>query len=282
MPSREEIIEYIRSSLLTKYPNKVTQIYGIGSFFFSSLPVKTPIDVVVLLSDTTDVPRKDYTTALFEDIDWQGLKLRFMYATLSTYLHRNEFEQSSFSNYVWSIRAMKHQSELLYGQDIRDRLPELHYTSADYEKICLNAMYHLEGSVTRYNQPDPQRLWKGLIKIAFFISVVEEPDSNYHSVESLIVKMQEYADQSIIQTDFINILTDAYQKRLNNTFPTNLTEYVAYRKQCVRMILKEIPRHVNGMDWERLRSLLLRGFTDSRNGFVGLVMIGDELYQRRY
>jgi len=142
-----EIVDNVKK----RYSETLIAIYGVGSYFDTSLPddwVKKDIDLIAILKDLSKTPKQDWTDIRFEQQSINNIEIWIGYNTLRGLKNKEIFQKESFSNYEWSILDIKlpENSQLLFGEDIRSQLPEIKELQYDFDDILRRSLYHLDKS----------------------------------------------------------------------------------------------------------------------------------------
>jgi len=267
----EGFLAFVQNFLRDKFGDGVVAVYGIGSSFMSELKASDR-DVVVVLSSTDKCPRKDWTTALFEHHSWYGSEVWFLYGTLDDYLDKDRFRVTSFANWEWAVRGIKHASVLLFGSDIRDQLPSPDY---DYQDILVRVAYHLEPtpkwkSKKAIDRGDPiddkMRFTKAVFKFGFFLTAIDYPDENVFDKEGVRELLDKSCKDGIIGhdvLDFYDIASD-YRKGID------IPEFERRRQDFMKTVVREtISATENTWEGARgIRSIFQDGFKYPFSGII--------------
>jgi hypothetical protein len=167
------ILERVVNDLLGRYSDNIISIYGIGSYFDERLPpewVKNDIDIIVFVKSVS----KPYKKRQIERNQvWIG------FYTIESFQDKEKFmEISKFANYEWSVLELKHpeNSKLLYGEDIRGKLPDTSTLLFDYDDILARGLYHIDKSLKEKNSIiDRREFSKGIFKIGFYFCILFDP-----------------------------------------------------------------------------------------------------------
>lgn len=166
------IIEEAENTLL----NNLIAIYGIGSFFDKKLPetwIKNDVDLIFMVKSLDKIPKKEWDNRFYSQLIGE-YEVSFGYNTLKMLQNKEIFTKFSGANYEWALIEIKNptNSSLLYGNDIREQLPDITILSFEYDDILARGMYHLEKSLKGENETAILReLSKSIFKIAFYLCV---------------------------------------------------------------------------------------------------------------
>jgi hypothetical protein len=261
-------INFIRGFLHDKFGDDVVAVFGIGSSFMSDLGASDR-DVVVILSTTEKCPKKEWTTALFEHHSYHDTEVWFLYGTLNDYLDKERFKITSFANWEWAIRGIKHASVLLWGEDIRPRLPEPEY---DYQDILIRAAYHLEPTPEwKFKKAEERgdiidekmRFTKAVFKFGFFLTAVDYPEANVFDKQGVYNLLKSSRDMDLVGEDIVEFYEIALAYRSGEDIPRF--------EECRKAFMKAMVRETIGATkntWGSIREIFLKGF---RYPFSGIV-----------
>lgn len=255
-----EIIKFIKDFVTTKFGDDVIAIYGIGSSFNSNVNARD-IDVVVVLKNLDKCPKYKWTSARFEkqvqNFQRERFEIWFLYNTLEGYMNKNAFKSISFANWEWSVRSLKHASELIMGEDIRERLPEPLY---DYNDILVRCAYHLEPSSSYKLRKvweeglDPQeyernRFTKSIFKFGFLLIAYLYPDDNIFNKEEIYDKLLvAYASDKIDGR-----VLDFYDLAIEYRGGASMPYFEQQRKEFLKLMVRE-SIYVFGKSWIEIKS----------------------------
>ncbi len=216
----------IIEELKVKLKNNLIAAYGIGSFFDSSLPnefKKGDVDIIAVVQSLKKLPKQDWTEARFETKDIKGIPAIIHYNALELYQSKEAFEKYSWSNYEWSVVELKNDknSLFLYGQDIRDQLPDIkHY---DYDGILKRALFHLDKSFRHCLPPkdefEAQREFsKGVFKFSFYLCAYFNKDFQLTSITHIARKLETLITECKVNEGFFDNFKKSLAYRKNGSF----------------------------------------------------------------
>jgi len=253
--------------LYKKFKTKIVGIFGIGSFFSQSMGEISDCDVIVILTDTNDCKKRDWTTRLFEDITIEEngflLDITLLYGTLEDYSDKNKFSKVSFADFSWAIRSLKFGSILLYGNDIRELLPYINY---EYGSIFLRSAYHLNGSSSKYTKM--QKITKAIFKFGFFLVTAYYPNSNIFNKIDIYNKIIEAKEDGIISNQMIECYEEALEMREKKINNDNKSEKL--RRKFAISFFDETQRST-GYTWNQMKKFLEKGFENG--GFYRVIAL---------
>lgn len=134
--------------------------------------------MVVLVKSLDKIPKQDWTEIRFEKKEIDDHQVWLGFNTINAYQNRDNFRKESFSNYEWSLIEFKQpeNSKLLYGEDIRDQLPEINNLKFDYNDILARGLYHLDKSFSENESSIAMKEFsKGIFKTTFFFCIFFNP-----------------------------------------------------------------------------------------------------------
>jgi len=216
--SKDPLLYKIKNDLQEKYSNDLISIYGIGSYFDEDLPsdwMKNDIDIIIILRSLKKAPKLDWTNFRYEKkkID-ENLLFQGFY-TLDLFKNKVEFERYSWSNYEWSLISMKYSenSKLIYGKDIRDRLPNHRKFEFNYDDILSRSFYYIEKSLKnetelRNVQESMRDFTKAVFKFAFYVCVYFDKDFHITSIRKITNKIESLYKKRIIDGELLDFLKE--------------------------------------------------------------------------
>lgn len=109
------------------------------------------------------------------------------------YQNKEAFKKFSGVNYLWALMDVKYEenSTLLYGIDIRDKLPDTKNFKFDYDDILARALYHIEKSLKEKDEISAMSDFsKAVFKFSFFLCVFFDEDFHFTSIIKIITKLK--------------------------------------------------------------------------------------------
>ena len=159
---QDPLIKNILTDLKSRFSKHIVSVFGIGSYFNEDLPsnwIKNDVDLVVILNSLEIVPKQDWTEVRYEKKRIGDKEIWMGFNTLKGFKNRELFQKESFANYEWSLLDLKlaENSVLLYGQNVRNQLPEVSNLQFDYSNILIRSLYHLNKSFNNNLSPKSMR-----------------------------------------------------------------------------------------------------------------------------
>ena len=191
-PFLANIIEEAENTFL----NNLLAIYGIGSFFDEKLPetwIKNDVDLIFIVESLDKIPKKEWDNRFYSQLIGE-YEVFFGYNSLEMLQNKEIFNKFSGANYEWALIEMKHpdNSTLLYGNDIRDHLPEITTLTFDYDNILARGLYHLEKSLKADNEMVIMREFsKAIFKISFYFCVYFVDTFRFTSLVAIEKKLED-------------------------------------------------------------------------------------------
>lgn len=166
------------------------------------------------------------------------------YNTLKGYKNKEIFKKQSFSNYEWSIIDLKNprNSILLYGQDIRDLLPEISTLNLDYDDILSRSLYHIDKSlknavVFKDLEESMNQFTKAVFKFGFYLCIYFDSDFNLTSIRKIAKNIQKLSDDKKIDEMILKFIKQSITFRRKNQFDT---EYKKLRNEFILYVFSLI------------------------------------------
>jgi len=237
------LITSLIKNLQEEYGDEIIAIYGVGSYFDESLPtdwIKNDIDLIVIVNSFESISKKDWTSVRYEKKSMGKFEIWIGFNTLLGLLNKDKFNMESFSNYEWSILDLKYptNSLFLYGQDIRDQLPDHSELIFDFDDILRRSLYNLDRSYkAEYKENNleqsKQLFTKAVFKFGFYLCLYFNEDFRTTYVRSITEQITRFVKEGIIENNMLKFLercikyrrTHHFQKDFH-TLRTKFTEYV--------------------------------------------------------
>ncbi|KKM17280.1 hypothetical protein LCGC14_1677310, partial [marine sediment metagenome] len=175
------------------HKSNLIALYGIGSYFNDDLPPswnKNDVDLILILKSTDDIPKKEWERK-FKSRRIDGYDVFFGYNTIEAYQSKEAFKDRV--NYKWALMDIKFEenSKLLYGEDIRDRLPETKNIKFDYDDVLTRVLYHMEKSLKEDDEKNAKSEFsKAVFKFSYYLCVFFDEDFSYTSIIKIITKLK--------------------------------------------------------------------------------------------
>lgn len=233
----------IVDNLKKRYSESLIAIYGVGSYFDTSLPddwVKNDIDLIVVLKELTKTPKQDWTDVRFEQRHLNDIEVWIGYNTLQGLLNKQFFQKESFSNYEWSILDIKvpENSQLLFGEDIRSKIPDIDELDYDFDDILRRSLYHLDKSYKVQMQEQDlyaskMSFTKAVFKFSFYLCIYFNENYQKTSLRAISKSTQKLVRRGRIDDFFMEFLKESIEFRRKQQFTqdfhplrTKFTQYI--------------------------------------------------------
>jgi len=227
----DPLIQKLIGTLKAQYGDNIIAIYGIGSYFDSTLPSdwrKNDLDVLVIVEDLEPVPKKEWTDVRFETLELDAHKVWVGFNTLEAYESKEKFAAHSFTNYQWSLLELKnpHNSRQLYGINIRAQLPEVIDLEFDYDDIFARALYHFDKSIQkerRQKLAESKRAFtKGVFKLGFYLSILHNKTFSRTSIKQIDRKIHQLMKKGKVDRKIYEMLAECIKyRRVKPAFSEN-------------------------------------------------------------
>ncbi|MFX1279313.1 MAG: hypothetical protein ACFFA3_07840 [Promethearchaeota archaeon] len=197
MSKENSVVEIIIQDLIARYKELIIAIYGIGSFFDEEIPSswkRKDIDIIVIVETLKPFPKVDWTEAKFLKRKIEGKEIWIGFNTLEGFQNKEIFEIQSFSNYEWSVLDIKYpqNSVLLFGQDIRNLLPNNKSLKFDFNDVLARGLYHLDKSLGERDPNDAKNEFsKAVFKISFYLCKFFNPNFKNTGILRIGEKLKE-------------------------------------------------------------------------------------------
>ena len=234
------IIKYLQ----TNFKGEIISIFGIGSYFDKNLPSdwrNTDIDVIVIVSTLDKITKLDWTDVRYEVRKFDNHKVWIGYNTIQGLKIKKLFVQESFANYEWSLIDLKFKenSQLLYGKDIREQVPDPFSFDFDYNDILARCLYHLDKSLkeSKIREDSAKAMiefTKAVFKFGFYICLFFNKRYYLTSVHSVSLQLSKLLLDNNIQKIMLNFMSESITYRRTNKFSK---KFVILRKNYVLFTL---------------------------------------------
>ncbi len=111
---------------------------------------------------------------------------------------------------------------MLYGPDIREKIPELNELDHDYEDILRRVFYHMEKSYKMDDKKDEDKskreFTKSIFKFCYYLSVLFDPGFQYTSSIKSAQKVKELSEQGKIGGEMPDFIENSILFRSENEF----------------------------------------------------------------
>jgi hypothetical protein len=156
------------------------------------------IDIVVIVKSIELISKQDWTKIRYEKIIIDGYFIWIAYNSLEGLMNKDKFEQESFANYEWSLIDLKwkENSQILYGKDIREMIPNPLNFKIDYDDILSRSLYHLDKSLGYKNSKmeleiAKREFTKAVFKFGFYLCILYDNQFHYTSIDNIMLKFNQ-------------------------------------------------------------------------------------------
>ncbi|KKM64326.1 hypothetical protein LCGC14_1502470 [marine sediment metagenome] len=270
----DPLINSIVSDLLNRYSDNIIAIYGIGSYFETSLPpnwVKNDLDIIVFVKSLEEISKQDWTEIRYEKKEVNGNHLWLGFNTLEAYQDKNRFSKESFSNYEWNLIDMKHpeNSKLLYGENIHSQLPETDNLKFDYNDVLARGLYHLEKSMKEKNLLQAMKeCSKGIFKLGFYFCIYFDTKFRSTTITEIGRRLQNLSKYKHSIKEFLEFYENAIIFQITGQFKTNINDL---RLDLITFIFSLINRGV--LHKQMKYKELIKYLNESFSGFPHLIQV---------
>ncbi len=233
-------VDYIKN----KVKENLIGIYGIGSYFSTNLPKNWKsydIDIIVVVNSLEGIKTSSrrFSNSVWENVDVESNNSVFIaYHSINALKNKEKFEIQSFVNYKWAILSLKENSIILFGKDIRDELQIQQFDMQDYEDILQRALYHLDMSFRRFENPR-MSFSKSVFKFGFFLNILYDKTFQSTSIFDIEKNLKKLLNQDRIKDEkkktiskFKRFISASIKFRIsanfNNKFKRLRFEYAEY------------------------------------------------------
>ena len=272
--SIDNITSSIVTYLQTKLKGDIISVFGIGSYFDKNLPSdwrNTDIDVIVIVSTLDKITKLDWTDVRYEVRKFDSHYIWIGYNTIQGLKTKKLFVQESFANYEWSLIDLKFKenSQLLYGKDIREQIPDPFSFDFDYNDILARCLYHLdkslkESKIRENSALEMREFTKGVFKFGFYLCLFFNKRYYLTSVHSVTLQLNKLLLDNEIQNSMLNFMSESIIYRRTNKFSKRfeilrknfvlftlslLRSGILHRKYEFQEVLIFIKKKFNGMPY---------------------------------
>jgi len=234
----EEIVHYLKENL----GENILCIYGIGSYFDSNLPrdwIKNDIDIIVIVQTLNPIPKEEWTDVRFEKKQINGVNIWIGFNTIQGLQKKDLFQLQSFANYEWSLIDLKlpENSVLIYGEDVRNQLPNIIELHFDYDDILGRSLYHLDRSlketqISGDSLKSISEFTKAVFKFGFYLCIFLDKNYQLTSIQAILRKLEKLASIDKVDKIMLDFINKAFNYRrksqFGNDFKTLRTNFIVY------------------------------------------------------
>ena len=227
---QDPILKRILDDLVARYSDNIIAIYGIGSYFDDTLPLKwmkNDLDIVVIVKSIKDIPKQDWTEIRFKKKKINGNQVWLGFNTIEAYQDRYTFNKQSVSNYEWSLIEIKHpeNSKLLYGKDIRDQLPNTNDLIFDYDDVLARGLYHLDKSLSEKEASNIMKAYsKAIFKTGFYFCIYLDKTYRNTSILKIGNKLKQLSEDNDFLEKMIEFFEETIIYRITGQFKTDFNK----------------------------------------------------------
>lgn len=186
------------------------------------------VDVIIIVDSLEDdylkgLKSQEFSDAFFEEREFSGLPVSLNYNLKDALFDEKLFTSTTNSNYNWNIITLKHNSEFLYGIDIRDALPEVEYSEEDYDDLLGRGMYHLDKSFKLEEKNNDvkkakMQFSKSILKFSYYICATNDRNFKKTSVSEINGKIMKLKEDNIASKRVVRFLREMFNFRKNGEF----------------------------------------------------------------
>ncbi len=227
---QDRILKRILDDLVARYSDNIITIYGIGSYFDDTLPlkwVKNDLDIVVIVKTLKNIPKQDWTEIRYKKKEINGNHVWLGFNTIEAYQDRYTFNKQSVSNYEWSLIEIKHpeNSKLLYGKDIRGQLPSTNDLIFDYDDVLARGLYHLDKSLSEKKTSNAMKSYsKAVFKTGFYLCIYFDKNFRATSILEIGKKLKQVSEDNNFLEKVIEFFEEVIIYRIIGQFKTDFNE----------------------------------------------------------
>lgn len=286
-PPNVSLSDEIVSDVINAYSDEIISIYGIGSYFDDTLPsdwIKNDLDLVVIVNSLDNIIKPDWTEVRYEKKQIRDHEVWLGFNTLEGFQNKELFEKQSFSNYKWSLLDLKYtkNSKLLYGQDVREQLPEPSKLEFDYDDILARGLYHLDRSLKHALPPanmenSMKEYTKGVFKFGFYLCIYFDERFHSTSLRDIAVKLEELSTNRETKGEFLGAMKDAILFRRGRKF---VSDFSRLRNDFIVQIISLLGK---GRLHRKMNFKELLHFLESKfGGLSNLIQFAYEVRKKYY
>jgi hypothetical protein len=162
----------------------------------------------------------------------------FGFNTLEELQDEKIFRETPATNYKWAIMDFKicDNSELLYGEDISVKLPELDSIDPDYNDLLKRALYRAEKSLKLDSK---EELTKAVFKYCFYVCVYLDNTFHYTSIVKIKEQVEQLVELKKLDKGILEILVECFNFRGFGDFSV---EFHALRNDFLSFVINAIAK----------------------------------------
>ncbi len=276
--NHDPLIKDVLIDLESRFSKHVVSVFGIGSYFDENLPgnwVKNDVDLITIVDSLEPITKQDWTEVRYEKKRIGDKEIWIGFNTLEGLQNRDQFKKESFANYEWSLLDLKlsENSVLLYGRNVRNRLPEVTRLQFDYDNVLIRSLYHLNKSLTDNTSLESMRAFtKGVFKFGFYLCVYFDPQFRFTSIMNIAQKVKQLVADKKIGSVINSYMEEAVIFRMTSQFKT---KFVPLRDDFVKFLVSLLTS--GNLHRKMEKAELVKFFKDSFGGFGHLIRFAKKL-----
>ncbi len=250
----QSIIDRVIEDLEGRLNDNLIAVFGIGSYFDDSLPpnfITNDIDLIAIVRTTKSLRR-------FRRLTIGKSEVFVGYNSIESYSDKKVFEEDSGANYEWSLICIKHpeNSKLLYGTDIRDRIPGTPNIQFNYDNILIRGFYHLEKSLENKKKDiakAKREYSKAMFKFGYYFCVFRDTSFRYVSLTEIRKKLEKlYRPDNHERQTFI-YFEEAFEYRLKGDYDSDFYKLQFKARYYFISLLRNGKTH-GSMDYTEIKA----------------------------
>ena len=267
---QDPLLKRVIDDIVGRYSNQIIAIYGIGSYFDDSLPsnwVKNDLDIVIIVKSLENIPKQKWTEIRYRKKVVDGIQVWLGFNTIEGYHDKLAFSKQSVSNYEWSLIDIKHpeNSKLLFGEDIRDRLPSTDNLIFNYDNMLARGLYHLNKSLGEKETSEAMKAFsKAIFKIGFYFCILLDKNFQKTSILEIGNKLKQLSTDNDFLEKIIQFYEESIVYRITGSFITDFNELRDDFLVFMISLVKEskIHRRMNSQELTKYLNETFSGFSN--------------------
>jgi len=277
----DSLVKNIVETLANRHSDNLIAIYGIGSFFDKNLPetwIKNDMDLILVVKSIENIPKEEWDKRFYPRTIG-GHNVFTGYNTIEMFQNKEKFTELSGASYEWALIEIKNpeNSQLLYGEDIRNKLPDITSLDFDYDDILARGLYHIEKSLKGESDASIIReLSKAIFKTAFYLCVYFVDSFRFTSLVEIGKKLEDIIQLIIPLKSFRKFFEEAKLYRTAGKFSM---DYEPLRNKFITYIFSLMKQGIlhRKIDGGELDIFLTKYF----GGFPLLLRFQDKLKKKK-
>ena len=228
--TKDSVISKIITYLKDGFKESIISVFGIGSCFDKTLPTDweiTDIDIIVIVNSFDKIPKLEWTDVRYETKNVENFNVWVGYNTLQGLQAKEAFSLQSFANYEWSLLDLKcpENSQLLYGEDVRNQLPNISDLEYDFDDIFVRSLYHLDISLKKSKSSQKilsskREFTKAVFKFGFYFCKYFDKSYYLTSVLKISKHIEYLRIEDKIKNNMLHFMKESINFRRTNKFST--------------------------------------------------------------